>query len=267
VSTLDRLAGLSEQERGACLIAERCLGVTAEPWDTGGRRGVVDALLHFPDGRVGAFEVTVLASEGALQTENLLARDNHQWPSTGKWHWTINIGSPRDIPRLKKVYPRIVAACEAAGAPFPSRIAWGPDADEDVRWLVQESTSSMLGHSGVKARAHVMVVPTGGGGAVDDRLEELAAGLSEAFKQPHIEPHFEKLERADADERHLFIPLHQTALPDSVALGLMFDSETLPPNEPPVPGFLTHLWLAPRFSRRVLVWARESGWCNYFPYN
>jgi len=92
------------------VIAERCLGVVAEAWDVGLQAGVPDARLHFPDGRTAAFEVTVLAAEGVLQTENLLAADNHVWPAPGLWVWTIEVGSPRDLPRLRQLranHPRL----------------------------------------------------------------------------------------------------------------------------------------------------------------
>jgi len=69
----ERFQGLSEQEQAACLIAERVLGVVAEPWDVGGRQGVVDAMLVYPTGRRAAFEVTALSGDGALQTVSLLA--------------------------------------------------------------------------------------------------------------------------------------------------------------------------------------------------
>jgi hypothetical protein len=161
------LSRLSEEEIAACLVAERCLGVTAEAWDVDGRVGAVDAMLHFPDGRTGAFEVTTLAGDGALQTANLLARDENTWPTSGDWCWTINVGSPRDLPRLRASYQRIILACEAAGTPFPTHIAWGAGADDDVRWLVQDSSCSMLGHPTARGdRVWAMVVPNGAGDPV-----------------------------------------------------------------------------------------------------
>lgn len=260
------LTSLSEQEQAACVIAERSLGVTAEPWDTGLLQGVPDARLHFPDGRTAAFEVTELVAPGARQTEQLLARDEHTWPTPGKWSWTINVGSPQDVPRLRQAYGRVILACESAGAQCPTQIAWGPDTGKDVRWLVQESSCSMTGHPN-SPEPVVMVVPKGGGGAVDTDLTGLADALSEAFtEQPHIAPHFEKLARASADERHLFIPVHYTGVNASTSLGLMFDNDALPPDAPPVPDFIDGLWLAPQFSRRVLLWTRDAGWKNLYPY-
>ena len=67
---------------------------------------------------------------------------------------------------------------------------------------------------------------------------------------------------ADADERHLFIPLHDSALPFSISSELVFE-DTLPPEPPPLPESVTHPWLAPASSRRVLLWSRAAGWRNF----
>ena len=127
----------------------------------------------------------------------------------------------------------------------------------------------MIGYPGQlakdTARPGAMVVPRAGGGLIDESMSGFADALNEAFKSPHIKPHFEKLARADADERHLFIPLHDSALPFSISSELMF-GDTLPPEPPPVPDSVTHLWLAPAFSRRVLLWSQAVGWRNFYPY-
>ena len=62
--------------------------------------------------------------------------------------------------------------------------------------------------------------------AAAGRLTEpvgLAAGLNAASAREYIQEHFEKIARTETNERHLFIPLHDSALPTDVALGLTFD--------------------------------------------
>jgi hypothetical protein len=61
------------------------------------------------------------------------------------------------------------------------------------------------------------VVPQVGAGFVDESLSGFAAGLAKAFEKRHVQRHFDKLARASADEGHLFIPLHNSALPFSVS--------------------------------------------------
>lgn len=264
------LQSLGRQEREACLIAERALGAVAEAWDVGGRQGVVDAMLTLRDGRKAAFEVTNLAAKGALYTASVLARDNHRWPLPGKWFWTIDVGSAEDLKRLKATYEKIILLCEAAGEPDPRRrMGWEPSADPDLQWLVQ-SKSTMLGHPNHFAKdmqnPGAMVVPASDGGFIDHSMSGFAAELSKAFESPHISSHFRKLAEVDADERHLFIALHDSALPFGIASELMFGEESLPPEPPPVPDYITHVWLAPAFSRRVLLWSRGKGWESFSPY-
>lgn len=265
--------GLSEQEVAACLIAERSLGVTAEPWDVLGRQGVVDAMLTYPDGRRAAFEVTSLAAHRALHTDSLLRTDDHRWPLPGHWWWSITVGSPSDLLRLRAVYPAIIRLCESANVGDPAALARYPNANSDLRWLVTESSSEMKGHPNVSARTETgaprqaTIRPPAGDGVVDAALAHLDSALKRAFDDSeHIRTHFEKLARTHAQEHHLFLALHDSALPSSELLALM-SGDSLPPSSPPVPDFLSHLWIAPPYSPRVLLWVRRQGWRSFHPYD
>ena len=267
----DHLQGLNEQERAACLIAEKVLGAVAEPWDVDGRQGVVDAMLTLADGRRAAFEVTALAGEGALQLSSLLGKDSWEWDNPGRWWWTITAGSARDLPRLKQVYGRVIEMCETAGTPVPEHL-WDTDEidDENLTWLVEHSSSTMRGAPDVPSREgdlvrRVMVTPSGRGGGTDRSLRGLCAALTDVFDAAHMPRHLGKLARAEADERHLFIPLHLSALPFAVSDGLTVGDQ-LPPNPPPLPAGITHLWLAPQYGRRVLLWT-PTGWQQHHPYD
>ncbi|MBB2772326.1 UNVERIFIED_ORG: hypothetical protein GGE11_003251 [Mycolicibacterium obuense] len=253
------------------MIAERCLGAVARAWDVGGRRAAVDAMLSLPGGQVAAFEVTKIGAAGAFQRDALLAADDHSWPLPGEWWWTIQVGSEKDIPRLKDSYKTIIRVCEAKRVARPEELGWSPDAHPDVRWLVQRSSSDMTGHPKVLTRdlpggPNAMVVPAGQGGGVDTALVRFNAALADAFRMPHIPKHFDKLAAAVADQRHLFIAMHDSGLPFSVFYELSV-GEALPPEAPPVPSYISDLWLAPRWSRRVLRWSRRTGWVQYRPYD
>lgn len=270
--TLIGMDKLSRQEQAACLIAVRALEVTrAEAWDVDNRQGAVDVMLTLKDGRTAAFEVTNLAANGALETASLLAQDNHKWPLPGKWFWSIEVGSPQDLLKLKQCYQKIILICEADGIAYPHQHpnAWTPAADPDLQWLIEHSSCNMVGHpeqlASTMTNPGAMVVPVVGGGFIDESLSGFANELRTAFNAPHIPPHFAKLASAVADERHLFIPLHASALPFRISSVLMFDG-ALPSEPPPVPAHITHLWLAPEYSRRVLLWSQPEGWRNFLPY-
>jgi hypothetical protein len=265
-----RLIGLSEldpQERAACSLVVQLLDVVqAEAWDVDGRQGAVDVMLTLGDGRMAAFEVTNLGEEDALDLARLLGKIKYKWPVVGDWFWRIEVGSVADLDRLKLCFDEIIHICETAGEPDPRRIEGGWPTHPSLRWLVRESSSEMTGFPKILAknlkRPMTEVVPRIGAGFVDDSLSGFAAGLAKAFEKPHIQRHFDKLARTGADERHLFIPLHDSALPFSVSSELVF-KETLPPEPPVVPDSVTHLWLAPAGSPRVLQWSRADGWRNY----
>jgi hypothetical protein len=263
----ERLKGLDEQQMAACLIAERALGAVGEPWDVDGRQGAVDVMLTLSDGRSAAFEVTNLAPRGALETSKRLEADKNKWPLPGKWWWTIEVGSPKHLTRLKQVYEKIILLCEAQSVTSPDIIGYDPSADPDLQWLVQSSTCNMIGHPELGPEKGAHVVPLGAGGAVDDTLSGFADALSAAFDaDPSIGKHFDKLENAQADERHFFIMLYTGVLPFPTFSVLMFD-EPLPQEPPDLPDHISHLWLAPNYSRRVLLWSRSDGWKNIYPYS
>jgi len=267
----DRLAGLRNDERAACMVAERVTSGVAEPWDVDGRQGAVDAMLTLPDGRTAAFEVMGYDEDYGIQLDKLLGADDNYWPAVGKWWWTIQVGSRSDVPRLRESYERIVLLCEAADVERPDQL-WRRhrEVDPDIAWLMEESSSNMWGHSEVPAIEgdkvrDVMVTSTGRGGGVDTSLRGLHAALVQMFDQPVVAKHLRKVAEAEADERHLCLLIHRSALPFAVAGGL-WTGTTLPPDAPPLPYRVTHLWLMPQLGGRVLLWAPE-GWQQHRPYD
>ena len=263
---LERLEGLNEEEQTACLIAERALGATATAYDVDGRQGAVEAFLDYPDGRRGAFEVTQLATDrgASLQLESLLGRDGHGWPLPGKWWWTIKIDHPRDLPRLRNIYAKIILACESSGVKEPRRLPLAA-IDDDVRWLVETSSVRMQGYPNVLATdghrtrpATIDRFSTWGGS--DEIFSQLAEALSTAFNTTNIQRHLDKLRRTKADERHLFLVLGVYDLPFSL-FGALGSGERLPTGAPALPEGLTHLWLAPEYCWRVLI-GTAVGWAE-----
>lgn len=270
---VDLLAGLDKAERAACHVAERVTGATARAWDTEGRNGVVDAFLDYADGRTAAFEVTRIATNPlALQLDNLLGRDSFEWPLPGRWWWTLWVSDVRELPRLRRCFNKVVLLCEAAHVVRPEDLVLGDreDFDEDLRWWVEDSSASLHGHpdipsvDGERVRK-AMVTPAGDGGLVDDSLSGLDAALVDAFSVDHLRRRVEKLVRTRADERHLFAIVHHSDLCFEVTSALMFGT-AVPSGPAWLPNGISHLWLAPAFSRRVLL-GTASGWSQAFPYD
>jgi hypothetical protein len=206
---LERLEGLDQEEQTACLIAERTLDAIAIAHDVPPSQGVVDAFLDYPDGRRGAFEVTQLATDGgdSLHLDSLLAQAGFGLPLPGKWWWTIRIGHVRDRPRLLSIFAKIVLLCESVGVRQPRRLPLAK-VDDDVRWLVEESSVLMRGYPNVPAtdgdriRRAMIAQPFAWGGS-DETFSQLDEALSTAFETDNNQRHLAKLRRTQADERHL----------------------------------------------------------------
>lgn len=272
----DSLDELDPAERLACRVAERVSGARARAWDVKGvtdRTGAVDAFLDYPDGRLAAFEVTRIASdEKALHLEYLLGKAGFQWPLPGRWWWELWISDVRDLPRLRQCFEKVVLLCEAANVTRPEHLGLADtdNLDDDVLWLVEESSVSLHGYPNVPAVdgdrvRKAQVTPAGNGGMVDDSLSGLNDALADAFSARHLPGHVAKLARTPADEKHLFAIVHQTDLRFEVASALMFGT-TVPEGPAWLPAGISHLWLAPQFSRRVLV-GTSSGWVQAYPYD
>jgi hypothetical protein len=261
---LERLEGLDPDEQIASLIAERALGAIATAYDVPPRQGVVDALLDYPDGRSGAFEVTQLATDGgaSLQLDSLLKQDGFGLPLPGKWWWTIKIGHPRDRPRLRSIFAKTALLCESVRVTDPRYLPLA-EVDADVRWLVEESSVQMEGYpdvsatDGARVRRAMITQPFVWGGE-DETFTLLDEALSTAFDIPHIQDHVAKLRRTQADERHLFLVVDMYDLPFSLFGALGF-ADALPAGVPALPQGLTHLWLAPVYGYRVLI-GTSAGW-------
>ena len=97
------------------------------------RQGVVDAFLDYPDGPLGAFEVTQLATDDgdSLHLDSLLAQAGFGLPLPGKWWWTIKIGHVRDRPRLLEYLRQDRPLCESVGVTQPQHLPLA-EVDDDV---------------------------------------------------------------------------------------------------------------------------------------
>lgn len=267
----DPLAGLSRQERLACRVAERVLGAKAQAWDTHGRQNAVDAMLTLSDGRRAALEVTRIDTGLALQLEGELARSDFHLPAVGRWWWDITLESVRDLPELRLRYARLITLAETLGVTRPEHISLQTDlSNTDLTWLAEHPDVSMLGHPDVPSRdgdrvRDVMVMPGGRGGIVDPSMSGLGALLKRLFADSkHMPKHLAKTAAAQADERHLYVILHASALPFSMSYALAFGDD-VPDEPPPLVEGITHLWLAPPYSERILLWT-SGHWQEHFPY-
>lgn len=263
-----RLDGLLPDEAVAALLVERATGARARAHDVNGRQGAYDVALAYPDGRRAALEVTTNARPGIRNGGVLLGRSRSAWPNPGRHAWGIVLGSTAEIPRLRAVYARAIITCEARGVPHPASLPDDVlDADPELRWLAEESTSSLVAAprsgSATVRPAHVTVTPRPVGAEVDSSLERLPDAVSRLLAVPHVARRVAKVASAPGvDERHLLVGIGEGGLPDAVYHALSGPVAALPGRDPEVDEpRLTHLWLTTDWSGSPLVgWERATGW-------
>lgn len=243
------------------------LGVRLEEYDHSGRQGAVDALLHYPDGRVASLEVTSAAGCGRRQLHSLL-KANETLPNPGNWTWSATIDDPRDFPELLARLERIILQSEARGITHPEHAyseAFGGDAD--FAWVVRSSVTMWGDPNLPKIRQDdgverpLWLTEGGMGGTVDEELNGFGVAVSDLLAEPHVQKRVEKLSRDGRDEQHLFVAVDGSAIPYGVFHALALRDVT-PPGRPPLPGSVTHLWVLVPFSPCVVLGSGDT-WTRY----
>ena len=113
----------------------------------------------------------------------------------------------------------------------------------------------------------VVLFPEPTGGVVPLTCEPLCEWinqyLAQAADRRSLSNSLRRLEHSAVDERHLFLWAEE-ALPSEVLLYMSFHPDAPPTDRPTLPEYLTHLWLATRFSfaegRCLWLFRPSLGW-------
>ena len=245
------------EERCAEEVLRRVLGIEITQRDDGSSHRMVDALFHLPDGRDGALEVTTIGEREALEREALAARND--WRVDGSsWAWIIHVGRGVIMRDLERHLSALVLACEQAGAADPRRIPFSQRQNHAFEWF-DESDISMHGFRETSSPGAIDVLPDGGGGAVFEHLDELPSWLTQRLAQADLVENVDKLRSSGRAELHLFLRVHETAMPFSLYYPLA-SGDCVPGARLAPPDGLTGLWLAPAWSNPILWWSAGAGW-------
>lgn len=247
------------EERFAEEVLRRVLGLEVTQRDDGSAPRMPDALFRLPDGQEGALEVTTLGQRAALEREAIAAKKD--WCVEGsRWAWMLHVGRHVVMRDLELHLPTLVLTCESEGVADPRRISYEHREVEAFQWFAA-SDLSMHGFPDTNRPGAIDVLPDGGGGAVNEHLDELPQWLAGRLREPDVAEKIDKLRATDREELHLFLRIHDTAMPFSLyyplAWGAFVPAEPLDP-----PGGLTGLWLAPAWKNPILWWSAHGGWAR-----
>lgn len=254
---------LDSAETAAFKLVPMYSGAVLEYYDHSGRQGVVDALLHFPDGRIAALEVTSAAAPGQRQLDSIRRRRDVLPVNPGQWTWLATARTPQAIAELKDRAGRIILRCEELGI-TSAEAATHLTGDADFDWLIN-STVTLRGFPGSPKPGgadHPLPVLEGmSGGGRNEGPRDFEDAVDDLMRGDHVVKRAEKLLRSGYTEQHLFIMVDETALPESAHFALRMRS-TPPTEVGKLPLGVTHLWLLVAFTHRLLL-ATVDGWQSF----
>lgn len=245
------------EEKFAEALLHRVLGVTITERDDNSRHRMVDALFRFPDGRLGALEVTTIGDQATMEQEYIAAK--RDWYVEGsRWAWTVHANGHLSLRSLGDHLASIVLACERHEVTDPAAIGWQMRDDPAFQWL-QSTDATFIGLPGSIHPGRVWVLPDGDGGFVPEHMDDLPPWLEQRLAEADMTSKLDKLRATGREEQHLFLRVHDTGMPHTLYDPLAF-GDRLPQTPLNAPDALTGLWLVPQWTNPILWWAATTGW-------
>lgn len=244
------------EERFAGEVLRRVLGATVTQHDDGSSPRMVDGLFELPDGTLGAVEVTTIGEQAALERESLAAKRDWSVPGS-RWSWAVYVGAD-SLKDLQRHLATIILDCERRSIANPEHVEHEHPTDA---WAWFETSGvRMHGFETLNGPPVIDVIPEAGGGAVwGDSMDKFPGWLAARFRQPDLTTKIGKLRATRRADLHLFLRVHDTAMPDELYYPLAF-GDTIPTEPLHAPAGLTGVWLAPRWRNPILRWSSDDGW-------
>ncbi|MET9634619.1 hypothetical protein ABZX92_44965 [Lentzea sp. NPDC006480] len=247
-------------EAFALAVVGRVLGVNVEEYDVDGRQAAVDALLHYPDGRIAALEVSSLGPVDEARIMNVLDKQGHKRTIKGLSScWMTQV--PRDFhPGKFRLLEGALLHCDDRGI---TDLKDAVETSAAAAELVDLGVRGVATMEQVKDAPIVWVIPAPIGGFTGTGGLDLADVVTAALLDEKMTGKIEKLAASGHDERHLFLSVRPLAFSFAVYDNLCFGGP-LPTEPPKLPGGLSELWLASGFKEGGVVraiaghaWRRE----------
>lgn len=221
--------------------------------DTNGRQAAVDFLLQWPDGRIGALEVTLVTEQASIAWQGMAMKESWSWPAKTSWEFR-----PSEVSfhykQTRRVAIKAVELCDQWAVDDPSDL---PDevvtAEPELARFLADGIGNLRRTPfapGIKLYQSMTAE------FVEAAPADFSKVIGSWHEQPHLAPHLEKIRRASQSaQRHLFVVVVSEALP-----ARFFTDDFDAPQTPPL-GFegLDALWVWSDYWHRYLVY-REKTW-------
>jgi hypothetical protein len=260
------MSTLSDEEVWARDCVRAALpGSTVKQHDDGSEPGMYDLTITYPDGGIGAIEVTAAADAQQLELWKLIKRRGRPWiePSLAGG-WLVQI-QPSARANLLKKLPDLLSRLERVG----QRFVRGRNGADQLSTLAGELRIIEARQSPTDRPGSIYIMPPqrleqmGGSSPVNG--DRLFAWLSTWIPDPSRTDNLRKLARSGAADRHLFVlvPGFNEA-PFAVNDLLITPNMPLPTIPPVLPPEITHVWTASTWdSGDGFRWSPEAGWTRF----
>ncbi|GAA2958453.1 hypothetical protein ACFO7V_09925 [Glutamicibacter bergerei] len=235
-------------------------GAAVVPYDTDGRQAAVDFLLNWPDGRVGALEVTLVTERASIEWQGMAMKDGWSWLAETSWEFRPN-NVNFAYKDTKQVAISAVALCDQWSVDTPANLpAEVLDGEPELARFLANGIGSLRRtpfSSGIKLYQSTTAE------FVEATPADFSRVVESWHEHPHLAPHLAKVQGASqSDEQHLFVVVLSEALPVRFFTD-DFDVPATPPQ-----GFegLDALWVWSDYWHRYLVYrAKIWAWVDFPP--
>jgi hypothetical protein len=251
----------------ACIQQELPL-LSVEQHDDGSEPSMYDLQITYPDGSIGAVEVTAAADAQQLELWKVVGGRGKRWIEPGlAGGWQVRILPSTRGKKLLSQLPGLLRDLEQTGI----RVLRGDESTSD-------RSSALAGQLGI---VQLKQGPTAHPGSIyvmppDKPLEEvggfspangdpLAKWVSEWILESSREDNLRKLADSGVGERHLFVLLPGfNRAPFAVNDLLMEPSAPLPAISPSLPAAVTHIWTMSMWDGgNGFRWAPDTNWKRF----
>lgn len=255
------MTALSERaEQIAAHLVGHETGASVVPYDTDGRQAAVDFLLEWPDGRVGALEVTLVTERASIAWQGMAMKDGWSWPAETSWEFR-----PNDVSfaykDTKRVATRAVELCDQWSVDVPSELpAEVLDAEPELVSFLEDDIGSLRR---TPFTPGIKLYQSATAEFVEAAPADFSRVVESWHEHPHLEPHLVKVMSASqSDEQHLFVVVVSEALP----VRFCTDDFDVPATQPQGFEDLDALWVWSDYWHRYLVYrAKAWSWVDFPP--
>jgi hypothetical protein len=236
-------------------VVRRVTGAVVEHVDDGSAPGMVDALIFYPDGRMAALEITTVGNRKHLEMESF----DHmlEVPGTPHW-WDLRYPGPLSRRDIERHIPVLIGWMDRLGFEDVSELGKLLAGWPEWQWY-ENAGVQLRRYKGASTGGRVDILPMGGGGFVDERLEGLCEWVESQQGESWWTSNVEKLARSGHSELHLAVRLHESGMPFPMWMGL-WNPTLIQTPEPTGMGPLTDLWILPAYGQTVTRWSARTGW-------